>query len=236
MLSLAGDSIIMTPLAYLTAVDTSVTHPLNPKDTKNNPVSVELEQVKRSLAALTSDSGNSSDKTDAYKTLFTYIHPVAFGSMERMSSLSERLCRDILGLRNSQGDQEGLDSLIHKLNSEYPSHGYPITRKVARGLGLPVVDSDGDLNRLLWKFININRYVTEPVRTDVSEVFIHTEKYVNIIESIGRRYSVRNYYDRRLDAMIKNWTTTRDEYKWEAASEAVNDKGEKTLRITTLDF
>lgn len=246
MLSLAGDKIIMTPLSFFTAVDTSIVHPLNPRDKYNDPVRVELEEIRRSIEALVSKNGAKNrvvekpgpvkEKTeDIYKTIFNYIHPVSYGAMERSSNLSEMLCRDILSLKNEAMDSKSADKLIEKLNHEYPAHGYPITRKKAKELGLPVQDSDPELDELLWNYINVNRFITEPVRTDLTDSFFHEEKYVNLIESVGRRTAVKNVMERRLDPIIKGWTTLRNDYKWESLYETEKD-GEKKAFITRLNF
>jgi ATP-dependent protease ClpP protease subunit len=235
MLSLAADKIIMTPLAYFTAVDTSIVHPLNPKDKNNSPVSIELEEVKKAVNVLLEEKSDKTDKLEVYKTIFNYIHPVAFGAMERTLNLSERLCKDILALRKDPPSDEEASKLINVLNQEYPSHVYPITRKKARELGLNVIDSDPELDSLLWSFININRYITEPVRTDINDSFFHTEKMINLIESTGRRLVVTNILERRLDPIIKGWTTLKDEYKWLAVYEAM-EEGQKKVKVSFVDF
>jgi len=235
MLSLAGDSILMTPLAYLTAVDTSITHPLNPKDSRNNPVRVELEEVRRAIETFSQNSQNNENKIEIYKTIFNYIHPVAFGSMERTSTLSEMLCRDLLALRNTKMPNEQAEILINKLNREYPAHGYPITKQIAKDLGLPIIDTSTQLDTLLWKYINTIRYFTEAVRTDFTDSHYHTETYLTSIESVGRRVAVREVMEQRLDPIIKGWTTLRKEYKWESFYE-VMEEGQKKLRVTNLDF
>jgi hypothetical protein len=235
MLSLAGDSVIMTPLSFLTAVDTSITHPLNPKDRDNNPVRVELEEIRRAVEVLSKSKTENSDNYEIYKTIFSYIHPVAFGSMERTSTLSEMLCQDMLSLRKVTLDPTAASTLINKLNHEYPAHGYPITRQKAKSLGLPIVDSDDELNNMLWRYLNANRVLTEPVRTDFTDSYFHKETYINAIESVGRRLACRNSVERRLDPIIKGWTTLREEYKWEALFEVEKD-GQKKLQISTLNF
>lgn len=235
MLSLAGDSIIMTPLSYLTAVDTSIVHPLNPRNRDNYPVSVELEEVRRAVELLEKSSGEGANKSEIYKTIFNYIHPVAYGNMSRTSTLSEMICKDILKLRKTQLSKEDADRLIDTLNRQLPAHGYPITRNIAKSLNLPVVDSSPELNNLLWKYINTNRAISEPIRTDFNDSCFHQETIVKIIESVGRRMTVRNSFERRLDPIIKGWTTLKDDYKWEATYEG-EENGEKKVMVTSIDF
>lgn len=47
MIALGCDAIYMGPLAYLTAIDTSITHDLSPVDTFNNLVSVSQDELTR---------------------------------------------------------------------------------------------------------------------------------------------------------------------------------------------
>ncbi|OGC45233.1 hypothetical protein A2V49_01365 [candidate division WWE3 bacterium RBG_19FT_COMBO_34_6] len=234
MLSLAGDKIIMTPLAYLTAVDTSITHPLNPKGRDNQPVSVELEEVKRAVEVLMKNTSEEKDKLDIYKTIFSYIHPVSFGALERTSTLSEMLCQDIISLRKNTLEQEKAAELIENLNHKYPAHGYPITRRKAKLLGLPIEDSDEELNNMLWRLQNTNRVLTTQTRTDINDSFFHTEKLLNSIESVGRRITCRRSMERRLDPIIKGWTTLKEDYFWEALTET-EDNGKKKLKISSLE-
>lgn len=235
MLCLAADSLMMSPLSYLTAVDTSMAHPLNPKGPDNRPVRVELEEVKRAISVLENSGSGDQDKVDIYKTIFNYIHPVAFGSMERSSNLSEMLCSDILDLRQSPPDMEEKKILVDKLNHDFPSHGYPIIKKKARELGLNVVDTGSDLDNLLWDYLNIVRYIMEPVRTDFTDSYFHSEVIPTLIESVDRRFVVKDVIERRLDPIIKGWTTTKEEYKWYSTYESEVD-GKKKLNISLIDF
>lgn len=236
MLSLAGDELIMTPLAYLTAVDTSLFHPLNPRNSKNEPVSVELDEVRRSIKFLTENSKDGADPSEIYKTIFTYIHPVALGAVERSTNLSEMLCLDIMELRKVNPlPPEAKSRIINKLNTGYPAHGYPIPRHKARELGLTVNDSDNELDNLLWSLINTYRYLTEPVRTELSESFIHTETVTKVIESLTSRLIVHNILERKLDPIIKGWSTFKDEFKWIALSEK-EENGKKSVKLSYLDF
>lgn len=236
MLSLAADEIIMTPLAYLTAVDTSLFHPLNPKDNSNRPVSVELDEIRRSVNILIQNQKEGGDRSEAYRNIFNYIHPVAFGAMERSANLSEMLCDNILDLRKKNIiDPEKKKVIVDKLNSGYPAHGYPIPRHKARELGLNVVYSDNELDDLLWNLINTYRFLTESVRTDLNDSSIHTETTIKLIESINSRFVVDNIVERRLDPIIKGWSTFKDEFRWISLFEK-EENGKKQLMQSFLEF
>jgi len=236
MLSLAADELIMTPLSYLTAVDTSLSHPLNPKDSKGNPVRVELEEVKRSIDVLMKDNMDINYRSEIYKVIFSYIHPVALGSIERSKNLSEMICSDILELKKKTPvSPEVKTTIINQLNTAYPSHGYPIPRHKAKELGLNVTYSTKELDEALWDLINVYRFLTEPVRTDMSESFIHTEQVTKTIESVGSRLLVLNTFERKLDPIVKGWSTFKDEFKWISFFEKEED-GVKKLKTSYLEF
>ncbi len=233
MLALAGDQIMMTPMSYLTAVDTSTTHPLNPKNSDNKPVSVELEEVRRAVE--TFEKNNKDEHANIYSTIFSYIHPVAYGNISRASTLSETLCRDLLRLRNSPPDEDHIKRLVNLLNHELPSHAYPITKEIARSLGIPVLDSPKDLTDLLWKLINYLRFSCEKVETEIQETKFHTEKIINFIESFGRKTWIRSSRLEKLEPTMKTWTPLKSTYTWESAQEKEID-GQKKLQISTLDL
>lgn len=234
MLSLAADELIMTPLAYLTAVDTSLYHPLNPRDSKNEPVSVELDEVKRAIKLLSKDK--EENLSEAYKVVFNYIHPVALGAVERSTNLSEMLCQSIIDLRRkSILSPEVKKRIIDQLNSGYPTHGYPIPRHKAKELGLNVRDTDKELDDYLWILINTYRFMTEPARTDINQSSIHTETFTKVIESLGSRLVVHHTVERRLDPIIKGWSTFKDEFHWISIFEK-EENGENKIKMSYLDF
>ena len=236
ILSLAADELIMTPLAYLTAVDTSLYHPLNPRDNKNNSVPVGLDEVKRAIKMLTENVKEETSLHEIYKTIFSYIHPVALGAVERSTNLSEMLCRNIIELRKkNKVAPELVTEIIRRLNSSYPSHTYPIPRHKARELGLTVTDSDKELDNLLWQLANTYRFMAEPARTDYSETYYRSEVTPKFIESLGSRIFLSNVIEKRLDSIIKGWFILRDEFRWISAFEK-EENGKKEFKLSYLDF
>lgn len=235
MLSLAADEIIMTPLAYLTAVDTSIYHPLNPKDADNKAVYVELDEVNRSVNALVQDTAVEKSKEEVFKTIFNYIHPVAFGAVARSTNLSEMLCSDIMDLKKQKDDAKKKKEIIEKLNASYPSHSYPITRHKARELGLPVIFSDNELDTLLWSLLNNYVLLTKPVKTYLNKTAIHTETITTVIESVSLRFSMQHSLQKRLDTILKDWLTYKNEFHW--SSLFLKEIGDKEILMRSeLEF
>jgi len=211
MLSLAGEEIIMTPMSYLTAVDASLVHALNPKDARGLPVSIELEQVDNVISIMLEKQG---DKLEVYKTLFNYLHPIALGAMKRSSKLSEMICKDILCLRKNKLPEETTNSLIRKLNHDYPAHGYPITINNAKNLGLNISESDEELSGYLSEFLHIKRMAAQEKSTKFTDNIYHRERYETAIESLCRRSLVHSVLEEKLDLTSGKRITLKKTSKW----------------------
>ena len=93
MLALGADEILMGPLAFLSAVDTSITHDLSPVDKNNSLVSVSQDELSRVLNLWNKEN---NVQTNPYHDLYQYIHPLVFGAVDRAGSLSIKLCTEIL--------------------------------------------------------------------------------------------------------------------------------------------
>ena len=125
----------MGPLSYLTAVDTSLEHDLSPVDHTNNLVAGQQRRGRPRDPPLEGDaSARRGDSVNPYQELYKYLHPLVIGALDRASSLSLMLCREILGYHLK--DPRKADRIARRLNSSYPAHQYPITSREARRLGL----------------------------------------------------------------------------------------------------
>lgn len=146
MIALGADEIQMGRLSFLTAVDSSLKHEMSPVDRSNNLVSVSMDELNR-VIKLWEKSGNS-DK-NPYEALYSYIHPLVIGAVDRASSLSIRICSELL--KYHIADEDKIFNISSRLNSDYPAHNYPIMLREALELGLNVVEMDMSLNNMLQK-------------------------------------------------------------------------------------
>ncbi|MBS1241192.1 MAG: hypothetical protein H6R40_619, partial [Gemmatimonadetes bacterium] len=120
MLALGADDIQMGPLAYLTAVDTSITHELSPADRLNELVSVSQDELTRVIKLWNRET--KEGEANPYQHLYQYVHPLVIGAIDRASSLSIKICREILAYHLR--DAEAADRISNCLNADYPSHSY----------------------------------------------------------------------------------------------------------------
>jgi hypothetical protein len=202
MLALGADRIGMGPLSYLTAVDTSLEHDLSPVDHTNNLVAVSNDEVERVIRLWKESSGRNTT-VNPYQELYKYLQPLVIGALDRASSLSLMLCREILGYHMK--DKAKADRISRQLNSSYPAHQYPITSREARRLGLDVFDLDPELDELLQDLNLVYSEMGQRAITDFDELNHHDNEITNILEGGG----LQVFYQ-----VEKDWHYRKEERRW----------------------
>ncbi len=214
MMALGADEIKMGPLAYLTAVDTSLTHALSPVDRNNNAVSVSQDELNRVLR-LWRESAKVGD-TNPYKNLYEHVHPLVFGAIDRASSLSIKICEEILSYHLK--DIKERKRISKHLNSAYPSHGYPIMLREAQRIGLHVGALDPVINDLM---IDLNEQYSEMGQqaiTDYDQENYHDHEILNIIEGGGVAFNYQNDKDWHYRKEERRWVPMNDQSAWNRIS------------------
>ena len=210
MMALGADEILMGPLAYLSAVDTSLTHDLAPVDKNNYLVSVSQDELNRVLK-LWKTSAPPGD-TNPYKSLYEHIHPLVFGAIDRSSSLSIKICEEILSYHVP--DKKERERISKHLNSAYPSHSYPIMLREAQRVGLPVTPLDDDLNNLLIDLNAIYSEMGQRALTDFDEFNYHDNEILNIVEGRGIEFNYQNDKDWHYRKEERRWVPMNDHSSW----------------------
>ncbi len=203
MLALGADTIQMGPLSYLTAVDTSLEHDLSPLDHTNQLVPVSNDEVDRVIRLWKETVGRRGNSVNPYQELYKYLHPLVIGALDRASSLSLMLCREILGYHMK--DARKAERIARRLNSSYPAHQYPITGREARRLGLKVQDIPAPLDRLLQELNLLYSEMGQRAITDYDEENHHDNEITNILEGSGAQV----YYQ-----VEKDWHYRKEERRW----------------------
>jgi hypothetical protein len=203
MLALGADTIHMGPLSYLTAVDTSLEHDLSPLDHTNNLVPVSNDEVDRIIRLWRETVGRRGDSVNPYQELYKYLHPLVIGALDRSSSLSLMLCREILGYHLR--DRKKAERIATELNSSYPAHQYPITSREARRLGLRIADLDPRLDEMLQELNLLYSEIGQRAITDFDEQNHHDNEITNIIEGQG----LQVFYQ-----VEKDWHYRKEERRW----------------------
>ena len=114
MVALGANEIHMGPTSYLTAVDTSLKHQLSPVDSRNEIVSVSQDEVSRILRLWK----DQRVKGNPYPEVYRYLHPLVIGALDRSSSLSIRICQELLSYHMPTGKRAA--QISRQLNSTLP--------------------------------------------------------------------------------------------------------------------
>ncbi len=210
MVALGADEIRMGPTAYLSAVDSSITHDLSPLDRDNDIVSVSQDELSRVVKLYDQKSTKPND--NPYEHLFKHVHPLVIGAVDRASSLAIRLCKEILSYHMT--DTQKADQIASRLNGEYPSHGYPITISEAGRLGLNVRPLGTELNDLLIELNELYSEMGQKAITDFDEHNLHDNQIIGIMESrdIQLFYQADKDWHYKVDE--RRWTTLHDNSSW----------------------
>lgn len=210
MLALGMDEIHMGPMAYLTAVDTSLTHDLSPVDRDNDRVSVSLDELTRVIRLWRAEKSESLE--NPYKSLFQYVHPLVIGAVDRAESLSIMLCKELLSYHIQ--DEATVNTIAETLNAKYPSHSYPILFEEAQRAGLQVHHMQPEVNTLLLELNELYSEMGQKATTDFDEYHSHGNEILNILEAPGIQICYQQDKDWFYRAEERRWITMNDKSSW----------------------
>lgn len=219
MIALGADEIQMGHMAYLTAVDTSLTHDLSPIDRDNDRVSVSLDELKRVVRLWREERDEKS--TNPYHALFQYVHPLVIGAVDRADSLSIRLCKELLSFHIK--DEKSANAIAQALNSWYPSHNYPILLNEAQRVGLKASNMDMRVSGLLLELNELYSEMGQRATTDIDEIRSHSNEIINIVERRNRLVFFQQDKDWFYRTDERRWITMNDHSSWRKV-EAVRGK------------
>ena len=226
MLAIGADEIQIGPLGYLTAVDTSLTHDLSPLDRDNNRVSVSLDELNRTVKLWEEHATKNDVATNPYQFLFSHVHPLVIGAVDRAESLSIMLCEEILSTH--MNDKGKIKEIANTLNSKYPSHAYPIMYDESKKIGLNVTRMEKNVNTLLLDLHKIYSEMGQRATVDYDEKNSHSNEILNIHETSNNQIFFQNDKDWFYRAEERRWITLNDNSSWRKICE-INGKITKTI-------
>lgn len=188
LLSLSADTIYFGPAGYLTAIDTSLYHPLNPKASeRGESVSVSVDQINKISNFINDDLNVHHSTKSLSEILFEKIHPIVLGELQRSSNLSKMIAKNMMKLRSAPVSEEEQERIVNVLNDSYPAHGYPIVLREAQQIGLPAQPLPEDLNSSVWELVKLYSLISKRATTIIDPELSHLEGIPVSIESAGRR-------------------------------------------------
>jgi len=264
MLALGCDHIYMGPVSSLSPVDSSLTHSLSPLDNHKKAVSVSMDELLRVVKLwqnsdqkalenfekikqeISNNLKNSEDlktldnikyiQENPYKYLYQYIHPLVFGSIDRHSSLSVRICNEVLGYHIK--DKQHIEKITQALNYGYPAHGYPITSKQAKELGLPIKELTAKMQKELSELQLLYGEMTADMITDYNETSYHDNSIMSVIETRDCQVYYKCDYDKFYRNEQKSYITLNLNSAWYKVGQSTSKNKSKTddLNISKLFF
>jgi len=210
MLALGADTIRMGPLAYLSSIDTSITHDLSPIDKDNDRVSVSQNELSR-VINLWNSSKQEGDK-NPYTDIYKHLHPLVIGSVDRATSLSIKLTTDILSFH--MPDLKKAEKISSVLNSNYPSHSYPITINEALKIGLKVQELEINLNNDLLRLSELYSEMAQLAYTDFDERNYHDNEILKIVEGVNLKMFYQKDKDWHYRTKERRWVSLNDNSSW----------------------
>jgi hypothetical protein len=228
MIALGANEIQMGPMAYLTPVDTSLTHSLSPLDRDNDRVSVSLDELTRVVRLWQAQNGNA--KENPYQELFQHVHPLVIGAVDRAESLSIMLCKEQLAY-HIKNDNEA-DRIANALNAKYPSHGYPILFEEAKRIGLKVSHLTPEINTLLLELNELYSEMGQRATTDFDDTHAHGNEILNIWESTGALVYYQQDKDWFYRTEERRWISLNDVSRWRRVMKLGNKIEKSELHIS----
>jgi len=212
MIALGANEIHMGPTSFLTAVDTSLKHDLSPVDHNNYLVSVSQDEVSRILRLWKSQNSAQNPFPEVYK----YLHPLVIGALDRSSSLSIRICEELLSYHMQ--DTKKIRRISRELNSQYPSHSYPITAREANRLGLHIKPLQSDIEAALRDLNLLYSQMAKEKRHDTDAQNHHVSEICNIVESVGHQIHYLVDKDWHYRKEERRWVSINDRSTWQSIS------------------
>jgi hypothetical protein len=210
MIALGANEIHMGPMAFLTAVDTSLTHDLSPIDRDNDRVSVSLDELTRVIRLWRAEKSDSD--SNPYQALFQHVHPLVIGAVDRAESLSIMLCRELLSYHIK--NEEKTEKISSTLNSKYPSHSYPILLEEAKRIGLKANTMEKNINSLLLELNSLYSEMGQKATTDFNESSAHSNEILNILETEELQIHFQEDKDWFYRVEERRWITMNDNSSW----------------------
>jgi hypothetical protein len=193
LIALAADEIVMGPVSELSATDPPRGHYLLPKGPDGQPAKVSAQDLQRALEFI---NWRTEDAASVIPALFQQIHPLAIGALQQSYALVELIARKALMTHWDPVERaDDIDRVVLTLNGGLHSPIYPLSRREARELGLPVTDAGPGLWPRLWQLHNAYQQMLHaewPVEGRPGAV----QRYLCMIETAQRTTGLRQVFVR----------------------------------------
>ena len=150
ILALGADDILMHPFSNLGPVDPQLTI-LKPNIVgQNSDIHFSSEDIRNYIDFLKEDVGITDQEylASAIANLSTEVGAIPIGSAKRSQQLSLSLSKKML--KTHLPNENTATNIAQKLNSSFYHHGYAVSRKEAKDIGLTITIPTAEEESLMW--------------------------------------------------------------------------------------
>lgn len=150
LLALGADEIIMHPFSNLGPVDPQLTYIRKDEKGQQEKLQFGTEDLRHYLEFVKMDVGISDQEQleRAFELVCKDVGSIPIGVAKRSSYLALSMGEKLLSLHMK--DQNRVKAIVEALNKSFYHHGYPLGRKEAKEIGLPIVDATEEIENLMW--------------------------------------------------------------------------------------
>ena len=145
LLALGADEIIMHPFGNLGPLDPQLSFP----DQNGGLKTISYEDIIKYIEFV-KDTGITDQELiqKSFEKLTSEIPPTLIGFAKRSSQLGLTMGQKLL--ETHMNDQNKTKVISETLNTKFYHHGYPLARKEAKEIGLPIANSNKKVESIMW--------------------------------------------------------------------------------------
>lgn len=146
LLALGADEIIMHPYGNLGPIDPQI----NIATDKGQTMTLGYEDITKYIEFVKGIGITDQELVQrAFDKLTSEIPPTLIGFAKRSSQLGLSMGEKLL--KTHMKDENKIKIISETLNTKFYHHGYPLGRKEAKDIGLPIKDEEEEVTDIIWK-------------------------------------------------------------------------------------
>ena len=155
LIALGANKIVMHPNGNLGPTDPQVTAPIpSPPDGTSGSVQFGSEDLIAFMQFAREEVGltDQSHLAAAFGRFSDAVGAIPIGVAARSAQLSVSMGERLLRLHmTGESERQKARTIAETLTKDFFHHGYPVSRSEAEGLGLPIAESNSNVESLMWK-------------------------------------------------------------------------------------
>jgi len=152
LIALGANQVVMHPHGNLGPVDPQIVSTRRRSEGQDEHRAFGSEDLAAFLRFAKEHVGLTDQREllEVFKLFCDEVGAVGIGTAARSSQLSVSMGEKLLRLHMKEDGASKARSIAEALIKDFFHHGYPVNRSEARDIGLPISESDEELERLMW--------------------------------------------------------------------------------------